>query len=230
MLLRDHVYHTIRQAILNCEFAPGQELREQTLAERLHVSRSPIRDSLLRLEQENLVTVLPRQGYLVNPISLADIEDIFGLRLLIEPACAAAAARRDDATLRTLDVFRDFPHAAAPQSAFFEYNIAFHRTVSDLSGNARMAAVGHDLVEQFERLVRISLHGAPMVQIARLVEEHNAIIDAIQARDVDTASRLSYEHAEAGRLRVANVLEPGAVTAASDSGQGATVPASPVAR
>src|SRR3954467_2543048 len=95
-LLRDSVYRALRHAILSCEFQPGQELREQLLAERYRVSRSPIRDSLLRLEQENLVTVLPRQGYRVNPISASDIEDLFGLRLLIAPACAAAAAAADD--------------------------------------------------------------------------------------------------------------------------------------
>src|SRR5579863_7829817 len=88
MLLRDNIYYALRKAILSCEFQPGQELREQVLAERYRVSRSPIRDSLLRLEQDNLVTVLPRQGYRVNPISISDTEEIFALLLLIEPACA----------------------------------------------------------------------------------------------------------------------------------------------
>src|ERR1700757_3792026 len=106
MLLRDRVYQAIRNAILTCELQPGQELREQILAERYRVSRSPIRDSLLRLEQEKLVTVLPRQGYRVNPLSMSDGEDIFGLRLLIEPACAAAAAHADEKALGALLHFR----------------------------------------------------------------------------------------------------------------------------
>src|ERR1700761_9464752 len=108
MLLRDRVYQAIRNAILTCEFQPGLELREQILGERYRVSRSPIRDSLLRLEHEKLVTVLPRQGYRVNPISLSDVEDIFGLRLVIEPACAAAGARADDEALQSLSRFRGF--------------------------------------------------------------------------------------------------------------------------
>src|ERR1700712_614092 len=91
MLLRDNVYEALRQAILSCDLRPGQELREHDLATRFSVSRSPVRDALLRLEGERLITVLPRQGYLVNAISIADARDIFGLRLLIEPACAAAA-------------------------------------------------------------------------------------------------------------------------------------------
>jgi hypothetical protein len=96
VLLRDTVYQAIRRAILTSEFQPGQELREQSLAERYRVSRSPVRDSLLRLEQENLVIVLPRQGYIVKPISLAEAEDIFALHLVIEHGCVAAAISRPD--------------------------------------------------------------------------------------------------------------------------------------
>ncbi len=105
MLLRDSIYQRIRHAILTCEFQPGQDLREQELAERYQVSRSPVRDSLLRLEQEKLMMVLPRQGYRVTPINIDDVNDIFDLRLLIEPVCAAAAARADDAALSTLDQY-----------------------------------------------------------------------------------------------------------------------------
>ena len=92
--------------ILTCEFPPGQELREQALAERYRVSRTPIRDSLLRLERKACVTVLPRQGYLVRPLSISDVEDILNLHSMIEPACAAAAAQADDTSLQVLDSFR----------------------------------------------------------------------------------------------------------------------------
>jgi DNA-binding GntR family transcriptional regulator len=209
LLLRDHVYQSIRRAILSCEFKPGQELREQTLAERYHVSRSPIRDSLLRLELENLITVLPRQGYRVNEISVSDVEDIFGLRLLIEPACAAAAARRDDPTVRALDRLRGYAEGGTVQATFFEYNRVFHRAVADLSGNARMAGVAYDLTEQFDRVIRITMVDFQMIKVERLVQEHDAIIDAIQAHDPETASRLSYEHAADGRARIITALQQG---------------------
>src|ERR1700677_2376235 len=106
-LLRDSVYRALRHAVLTCEFQPGQELREQILAEKYRVSRSPIRDSLLRLEQENLVTVLPRQGYRVNAIFMRDVRELFGLRLIVAPACAAEAARAGDCAVSALDRFRD---------------------------------------------------------------------------------------------------------------------------
>src|ERR1700744_5813592 len=106
MLLRDNVYQAIRRAIVECELQPGQELREQTLADKYRVSRSPVRDALLRLELERFVTVLPRQGYVVNPVTAHDTEELYGLRRLVEPYCAAAAARQPDAELQKLQQFR----------------------------------------------------------------------------------------------------------------------------
>ena len=86
MLLRDNVYENLRSDILTCRLAPGDDMREQELAERYAVSRQPVREALLRLEREHLVTVQPRQGYRVNPISLADARDLLRFRLALEPA------------------------------------------------------------------------------------------------------------------------------------------------
>ena len=91
MLLRDNVYENLRADILSCRLAPGDDMREQELAERYAVSRQPVREALLRLEREHLVTVQPRQGYRVNPISLSDARDLLRFRhleprrLLIRP-------------------------------------------------------------------------------------------------------------------------------------------------
>ena len=220
MLMRDRIYQLIRRSILTCEFEPGQELREQVLAEKYQVSRSPVRDSLLRLEQENLVTVLPRQGYLITPVSIIDAEEIFGLRLVIEPACAAAAARRDDAAVRTLDQFRDRANILSDSSKFFEYNIALHSAVAILSGNARVASVAHDLAEQFDRLVRIILRDDPTVIINALIDEHDAIIDAVQAHDADAAYRHAYDHVAGARSRIIFLLGQSAATREGHSGGG----------
>ena len=91
MLLRDNVYESLRTDILTCRLAPGDDMREQELAERYAVSRQPVREALLRLEREHLVTVQPRQGYRVNPISLSDARDLLRFRFALEPACVAEA-------------------------------------------------------------------------------------------------------------------------------------------
>jgi GntR family transcriptional regulator, rspAB operon transcriptional repressor len=200
-LLRDSVYRAIRSAILTCEFQPGQELREHILAEKYRVSRSPIRDSLLRLEQEKLVTVLPRQGYRVNVVSTQDIEELFGLRLIIAPACAAEAARADDAAGRILDPFRGIVGHQLSQPAFLDYNRAFHAAVAHLTGNNRLAAVENSLVEEFDRLILISLQAHDNRWISQAVAEHQMIIDAIQAHDSETAFRRVHAHILVGQTR-----------------------------
>src|SRR5215831_1128685 len=91
MLLRDNVYENLRADILACRLAPGDDMREQELADRYAVSRQPVREALLRLAREHLVTVQPRQGYRVNPISLSDARDLLRFRLALEPACVAEA-------------------------------------------------------------------------------------------------------------------------------------------
>jgi DNA-binding GntR family transcriptional regulator len=202
VLLRDTIYQAIRSAILTCEFKPGQKLREQDLAEQYRVSRSPIRDSLLRLEQEKLVTVMPRQGYRVNPISIPDVEEIVNLRLLMEPACAAAAAQADDTTLRALDRFRGFADQDFTEVGFVEYNTSFHSAIAELSGNRRVATLALDIIEQFERLGRLAARGLEHEAVRCFCWEHEAIINALQAHDPGRAFRLSFEHVEGARERV----------------------------
>lgn len=203
MLLRDNVYDALRSAILTCDLSPGQELREQDLAAQYAVSRSPVRDALLRLEGERLVTVLPRQGYRVNRVSIADARDIFGLRLVIEPACAAAAAGNADKA-GDLDAFRGYTGGAMD---FITYNRAFHAAVADLSGNGRMAAVARDLVDQSDRLVRVSLRTLGESDRNRLVAEHETIIDAVQAGDATKAETAARQHVADARTRVLVRLE-----------------------
>src|SRR6267378_3438505 len=121
-LLRVDIYQKLRDEILGCELRPGSDLREQQLASRFAVSKSPVRDALLRLEREHLVTISPRQGYRVAPISLSDAREMFRLRLVLETACAQEAARSaSDDELAALDRFRKGPANGSP-AAFIAYN------------------------------------------------------------------------------------------------------------
>ncbi len=210
MLLRDSVYQAIRRAILVCELKPGQELREQILAEQYRVSRSPIRDSLLRLEQEKLVTVLPRQGYRVNPIDVHDVDEMFSLRLIIAPACAAEAAKANEEAVRTLDRFRFV--VGTDETAFLEYNRRFHSAVAVLSGNTRLVASEAALAEETDRLALISVQAHPGTWLPLVLGEHGAIVNAIQAHDSANAHRLMYDHLVGGQRRIIAALQEQADT------------------
>ncbi|MGY2052223.1 GntR family transcriptional regulator [Methylobacterium sp. JK268] len=208
MLLRDTLYEAIRAEILTCRMPPGADVREQELAERFAVSRQPVREALLRLERERLVTVHARQGYQVNPISVADARDLLGFRLVVEPACAGEAAENAPAVLLAgLDAFRALPE----DGDFIAYNRAFHTALAEASGNRRMAAAARDLIEQADRLVRVSLANIRGRDPAQLVAEHAVIVDAVQRRDARAARRLVRDHVARAERRIIPALERSAV-------------------
>lgn len=209
--LRDNIYLSLRDEILRCQITPNSELREQLLAERFSVSKSPVRDALLRLEQERLVRVTPRQGYRVAPISLEDARELFHLRKVLEPACAEAAAASASAeTLAALEEFRTFP-GQDPQEVFIDYNRRFHFALCGASGSTRMASLTCDLVAQMERMIRFSVTNLPPQDRVLLVREHNEIIDALIARDRRNAARLVRNHVSAAEKRVVSGLTYAAV-------------------
>ncbi|HTH97867.1 MAG TPA: GntR family transcriptional regulator [Stellaceae bacterium] len=208
MLLRDNIYDAVRADILACRLVPGEELREQDLAARYNVSRAPVRDALLRLEQDQLVTVHPRQGYSVNRISIADACEIFQYRVVLESNCASLAA--EHASVEELDRLEQF-RAVAAGTDFIDYNHDFHSAVAAASGNRRMAKALADLVDQAERFVRISVSSIKGHDPAQLIAEHGALIDALQRRDARGAARLVEMHVTKAERRIIAALNRSAV-------------------
>ena len=208
-LLRDNIYVSLRDDILMCRLAPGHDMREQELADRYAVSRQPVREALLRLEREHLVTVLPRQGYRVNPISVRDARDLLRFRLALEPACVGEAIDgASDEVLAALDDFRAFD---AGREGFIVYNRRFHSALAQASGNRRMAPVLCDVIDQCDRLVRVSVSSIKGNDPARLVAEHAALIDAMQRRDRRAALRIIKTHIQQTEARVLPALRRNAI-------------------
>ncbi|TAM89188.1 MAG: GntR family transcriptional regulator [Candidimonas sp.] len=201
-LLRESIYSHLRGKILACELAPGTEIGAAEVAARFKVSKSPVRDALMRLERENLVVTLPRQGYRVAPISQSDVQDMFHLRAAMERACVERIVTRcTDAELATLDDYRVFSKEVWP-GGFVAYNQAFHQKLAELGSNARMRDLMDDLMGQMERAVLVSLSSVKRGDAKPLVAEHCAIIDALQARRVGQAQRLVERHVKAAARRV----------------------------
>jgi DNA-binding GntR family transcriptional regulator len=205
-LLRETVYDELRADMLSCRLAPGTEIRENELAARFGVSKSPVRDALMRLERENLVITLPRQGYRVAPVSVSDVQDMFHLRCALERACMERVVERaTDEQLAELEAFRHFK-ATAWDGGFVAYNRAFHQTLSGLSGNARLHAQLSDLIDQMDRAVQLSVSSLKKGNPQALVDEHNEIIDALQARQLTGAQRLVSRHVQSAGKRVIQAI------------------------
>lgn len=207
VLARTDIYRKLRAEVLSCALRPGQQFQERDLVARFGVSKSPIRDALIKLEAQGLVEVLPRKGYRVPPIDLRDVEDMYALRQLHERACIrgmidTAAAR----TLAELDVFRAAP-GTPDLAAWVDYNRAFHAFIADHCGNRRLARVAVELIEEFDRLTYFGVAQTRQISTDTFVAEHCAIIDAIQARDSRKAVTLARQHVESSRRRVLDNLE-----------------------
>lgn len=205
-LLRETVYATLRADILRCVLAPGTEVREGELATRFEVSKSPVRDALMRLEREGLIITTPRQGYRVAPISFTDVQDMFHLRAALESACMERIVEQSsDAQLAALEPFRNFDPAAW-SDGFVGYNRAFHTMLATLANNARICDQLGDLIDQMERVVTVSVSHIKQGDTSVLVDEHCKIIDALQERKLKRAERLAQQHIGDAEKRVNDAI------------------------
>ena len=205
-LIRDGVYEKIRADILTCVLSPGSRIFENELARRYNVSKAPVRDALLRMQEQGLIEVIPRQGYLVKPISIIDAHDLYEMRLLLEKSSIRRAC--DEATdedLDLLDCFRSVDNSNLAHWVI--YNRSFHRKITQLSGNKRMAKITAEVIDQFDRLTFVGVANAPSAANSeKFVAEHCEIIDALQARDRSKATSLITKHITKSQKRLFSVL------------------------
>jgi DNA-binding GntR family transcriptional regulator len=180
-LLSDRAYERIKHDIICCAIAPGAEISEAQLCAHFRLGKAPVRMALTRLAHDGLVRAIPRRGYMVTPVTLRDIQDVFELRLMLEPVAARMAAGRVDAQrLRTLDdVCRAGyqPDDARSISRFLEANKAFHVTVADAAGNARLADSIERLHDEMTRLLHLGLGLRNRSQ--EMQHEHRALLKAL---------------------------------------------------
>lgn len=209
---RTEIHKKLRHDILTCALPPGTELREQELAAMFEVSKSPVREALQDLARDRLVMVMPRQGYRVSPVSMTDAHDMFALRQVLELAAVAQTAKTAPAeTLAGLDRFRAF--SDDHWTDFVSYNRDFHCELARCCGNARLSRTACSLIEEMDRLVRLSVSAVRGRDPQKLVEEHVRIIDAVQARNSKTAVALLRAHTGSAERRFMSALARSAVRA-----------------
>ncbi len=206
-LLRDDIYDRLKQSVLTCEIAPGAEMREQELAEHFGVSKSPVRDALHRLHMEGLIEVLPRKGYRVKTISLEEALELYEMRIILECACAERAARASSkADLDALDIYRRGPDTHS-QREWIDYNREFHIAIATICGNNRLLSATKAVIVSFDRLTSASVSQLQNTTTKGLAvfdemdREHGEIIDALQARDAQTAVSMMQLHVQKSRTR-----------------------------
>lgn len=195
MRTSDRVYDELVTAIRTLRIPPGASLSETELAEQLHVSRTPLREAIARLVDNGLVTVVPQVGTRVELIRLADVEQARFVRESLElSAFTAACARpaRDVRTLRSLLAEQERAREDGDLNAFFEADEALHEQIFVISGYPGAWTAMQPMKLQLDRLRRLSLPEPAVVR--ELIDEHAAIVDALEAADVHRGRRCLTKH------------------------------------
>lgn len=187
--LRDVVFKTLRQGILTGELKPGERLMEIHLANKLGVSRTPIREAIRKLELEGLVTMIPRRGAEVAQITEKSMKDVLEVRKVLDNLSVTLACERitEEEKEQLQDACADFEDAVKTGdfSMIAKTDVAFHDIIVAATRNIRLSQMVNNLAEQmyryrFEYIKDSSQHN-------RLVQEHREICDGIVKKDKEKA-------------------------------------------
>jgi DNA-binding GntR family transcriptional regulator len=202
-------YLEIKRRILDLRMPPGTDFTEGELVADLGLSKTPIREALARLRQENLVDAVARSGYRVMPVTLKDARELLVLRTLLEGEAAALAATHgsDVSHLRELESLCRTSYNPKERTsivAFLGANFEFHMAVARLSGNHRLAETLRGVLEQLERVMHLGLSLSSRAD--EIVHEHKELVAAIVSGDADGARRISVAQSRSSQVMVLNAL------------------------
>ena len=197
--LKDHIYDVLRESILNVDIYEGDEdlrLDERQLAQQLGVSRTPIREALARLAQDGLVEILPRKGVFIHRKSLDEILDMVVTWAALESMAAhIAASVASTSEIRALREFAERHSVTASSAELSEYsdaNIKFHQAIFDMSGSPLLKSTTDGLFAHMIAVRRRAM--GENNRATHSVADHMGIIEALEERDSELASRRVREH------------------------------------
>lgn len=208
-LIRDGVYAHLKGEILSGHLPGGARLAEIALAERLGVSRTPVREAVQRLAQDGLVEVVPNRGARVRTVTPAEVEDTYAVREALDGLAARlAAAHRSERDLRRMREALARMDGAGPRDyeAQVQADLEFHAAVAAASGNPTLQNVLSGLEENVARLKLLSREHN---QDPGTREGHRRILAAVAAGDGDAAEAAARAHVSAFRRLILSELPAG---------------------
>ena len=207
--LRDVVFESIRGAILSGTIKPGERLMEVQMAEKLGVSRTPIREAIRKLELEGLVNMVPRKGVYVADLSIKDITDVLEIRSALEGLAASLASTRVTAEdIKEIEkAVEEFNEAIKGEDfeLIVEKDLKFHDSIFKASGNEKLVVLTNNLREQIQRFRVMILKNSSGLK--DLSVEHREIADAISSKDADKAQELATRHIVQAEYQILKMVE-----------------------
>jgi DNA-binding GntR family transcriptional regulator len=194
--LRDVVFNTLRQAILRGELEPGERLMEIQLANKLGVSRTPIREAIRKLELEGLVLMIPRRGAVVAEITEKSLRDVLEVRKALEELCVELACDRitEERIVKLKEAAKEFEDSLDSDdvTAIAEADVKFHDIIYFATDNQRLVQLLYNLREQMYRF-RVE-YLKKKEAYPTLLEEHDYIIACVEAKDKEKAKEAIRTH------------------------------------
>lgn len=193
--LKERAYNIIKEKILMCEYPPNMLLNEEVLREEVQASRTPVRDALSRLEQENLVTILPKKGVIVAPLSIREINIIHESRMLVEPYAVEQYGHKvpKEKYLYYANIFRKILEQDENSSERYIYDDEFHHEIIEATGNHYLIELYEKVCQQNRRLRILSGNGSKN-RMCETQKEHLRIINACLEEEWQTAAEAMRNH------------------------------------
>ncbi|MEV8115836.1 GntR family transcriptional regulator [Streptomyces sp. JH002] len=192
----DHVYEHIKQAVLDRRYEGGTLLTEGELAEAAGVSRTPVREALLRLQSEELIRLYPKKGAMVLPVSAQEIADVVETRLLVETHAVRKAVPAPPGLTDRLAELLELHRAQAAAGRLADMALTdrtFHAEIVRSGGNAILSRLYDQLRDRQLRMGVAVVRSRPD-RIALALAEHQQILDALRAGDTEAALAVTVRH------------------------------------
>jgi DNA-binding GntR family transcriptional regulator len=206
--LTQWVYIRIKAGILNLDFAPGSQLQVDEFSGELEVSRTPVREALLRLQKDGLVDVVPRVGFFVTKFAARDLEELYELREILESRAVydAVQSMTEMESMKITEIFASTQKAVDQEdtTGFLDAEITFHNFLTESSHNKRLVAMVESMRDLTYRWRILSLHSKEDIRASLM--EHKKIADAVQHGDAVVASRLMGEHIQNAKNRIVRMI------------------------
>ena len=206
--LAQQAYEQLRAEILTCALPPGAQIAQAQLAEKYSLGLTPVREALQRLAHEGLVQPYPRFGYIVSPVTVEPVRQMFEYRAILESAAVRLAVERaGDEQLANLAGSAAFQYVYRNReeySRFLARNAEFHLAIARLAGNPRLVEALASLLDELARIFHLGLDLRDSA--VEMEAEHIALANALRARDPERAEQIVREQIQRSQQRVLEAL------------------------
>ncbi|WP_238582930.1 GntR family transcriptional regulator [Isoalcanivorax pacificus] len=205
--LAEGIYHKLKQDIFDFRLLPGDRFTESDVADRMGVSRTPVREALFRLQRESYVEVLYRNGWRVRPFNFEYFENLYDVRTILETAAVKRLCEQEQGAVQLEDLKRIWLVPASERltdmSSLSALDERFHEMLVEAAGNDEMARIHREISEKIRIIRRLDFTKPPRVEATYL--EHGKVLRAIMQRRADEAQMMLRAHIEESRREVRKI-------------------------